>query len=233
MKMIKKIIVILPLLVLLFACRKEKVQPFDTSMNGVYFEFLNNTTDTVRFSFATLPNPIVEYAIFTLPARLAGAIAAADRIFYVETLNAPKSSETRYEIIQPSILKAGETIADIEIRVWKTPNLAIARDTITVVLKGSSDLVSEFARNSARCITFYSGIDRPSWWTQNVENVLMGQYHQIKMELLQIVLGSMDNPTTIRATWDFFYQPELNRYCIEHDIMYPGTNDPVRFQPGY
>jgi hypothetical protein len=233
MKTIKKIIVVLPLLALLFACQKEKVQPFDTSMNGVYFEFLNNATDTVRFSFATLPNPMVESAIFTLPAHLAGAIADYDRIFFVETLNGPKNPDTRYEIIQPSVLKAGETIADIEIRVWKTPNLAIARDTITVVLKGSSDLVAEFARHSTRSITFFSGIDRPSWWTASVENNHMGRYHEIKMEILQIVLGSMDNPTSPLVTWTFFNQPELNWYCAVNDIRYPDTGEPVRFLPGF
>lgn|GEM_PF-1154039 len=234
---IKGILTALSVATLLSACQTEKVMTWEPT-DCVYFV---NSTDISRFGFATLPDPTVESAIFTVEVNLAGNLVGHDRVFYVEVLKNAGHSQTRYEIIQPSILKANESTANIEIRLWRTPNLDTDRDTITIKLKGSNDLIADMAlynRNmenvaSTRHITFYNGIERPSWWgTDAMSEFYFGRYHVIKMQILQIVLGSMENPRADTVAWNL-YRLLLNNYCEEHDIRYPDDGTEVRFLPGY
>ena len=226
MKMkIKGIIVGFLILIAFFSCVTEEVMTFEP-LGCVYFA---NATDTSRFTFGTLENPNVESAIFTIPVIIAGASADRDREFFAETLKEAKNAQTKYEIIRPSILKAHKDTGYIEIRLWKTPNLDVVRDTITIVLKGSSDLIADMISNSTRCVTFYNKVERPTWWdVTNVERYYLGRFHELKMEILQIVLGSMDNPRLDTYAWTF-NQTILNKYCEDNDIKYPGTDEPLRF----
>ena len=233
---IKGIIATFSISALLLACDQEKVMTWEPT-DCVYFA---NPTDTSRFSFVTLPDPAVESAIFTVPVTLAGRPVGHDREFYAEVLKNARNSQTKYEIIQPSILKTNESVANIEIKLWRTPNLDISRDTITIVLKGSNDLIANMAyysKNkenmaSTRCITFYNGIDKPDWWNATNEAAYFGKYHEIKMQILKIVLGSMDNPRADSAGW-YYYRALLNKYCEDNDIRYPEDDTEVRFLPGY
>ena len=211
------------ILTVFFSCETEKVAPIGEAC--VYFA---NARDTSRFTFGTLDDPTVESAIFTIPVIIAGATADHDREFFAETLREAKNTQTKYEIIRPSILKAHKDTGYIEIKLWRTPNLDTKRDTITIVLKGSSDLIADMEQNSTRCVTFYNKIDKPTWWTTTHERYSLGRFHEIKMEILWIVIGSIDNPTSDSAAWNY-RQIILNRYCEENDIKYPGTDEPVRF----
>ena len=225
---IKGIIAGFLILTTFFSCETEKVMTFEP-LTCVYFA---NATDTSRFSFGTAVDLNAESAIFTIPVNIIGSATNRDREFFVETLEGAKDAQTRYEIIQPSLLKANRDTAYIEIRVWKTPNLEIDRDAITIVLKGSNDLIADMENNSSRCVTFYGKIDRPSWWTVANETTHYGRFHEIKMKILNIVLGSMDNPRSDTVAWPY-YKTILNFYCEENDIRYPDTNEPVRFMTGY
>ena len=215
---------VLMALAALAACNKEKVMTFDPT-DCVYFA---TPADTSRFSFALLENPEAESALFTISVDLAGAPAGRDRIFHADVLKNATNSATKYEIIEPSVIAANETTGTIEIRVWRTPNLDAARDTITIVLKGSADLIADYVGHSTRCVTFYNKIDRPEWWYETN----YGNYHEIKMQVLQEVLGSMDDPYTDRFGW-YYYQAILNDYCDRNNLTYPGTELPVRFARGY
>ncbi len=210
------------------ACQKEKVMTFEPT-DCVYFK---NPTDTSRFTFALLDDPQVESAVFTVAVDLAGSPAAHDRTFHAEVIEDARNPQTRYEILGPSLLRAGESTGTVEVRVWRTENLETARDTITIALKGSPELIAEFAHHSTRCITFYNRIDKPAWWNFIIEYITMGKFHEIKMQILNKVLGSMDDPTVDGNAWPY-YKLMLNRYCEENDVRYPENDKPVRFQAGY
>ena len=207
-------------------CNTEKVMTFEPN-DCVYFAI---PTDTSRFSFAMLENPSVGTHIFTIDVDLAGSPTPEKREFYVDVIDDVRNSQTKYEIVQPSILEAGGTTGTIEIKVWRTENLSVERDTITVRLKGSGDLIAEFEYNSTRCITFYDRIDKPDWWSY-VHDYYLGQYHDIKMQILQIVTGSMDDP--LSSSLATLYMTFLNKYCEENNVKYPGTDNDVRFAYGY
>ena len=221
---IKGIIAGFLILAAFFSCETEKVMTFESNA-CVYFA---NATDTSRFTFGTLDNPTVESAIFTVPVIIAGPTVDRDREFFAETLKEAKNAQTKYEILRPSILKAHKDTGYVEIRLWQTPNLDIARDTISIVLKGSSDLIADMVRNSTHCITFYNKIDKPGWWTVSHENNYLGRFHELKMDILRIVLGSIDDPRSDTNAWPF-YQVALNKYCEDNNIKYPGTDEPLRF----
>jgi len=227
MKTIKKFLVIFSAMSLLIACEAEQVMLFDPAMDGVQFE---SPADTSRFTFAMLPDPNVESTIFTVPVLLAGRIANHDRRFYVDILEGARHPGTRYEIIQPSILKAGEHIANIEIRVWRTPNLDEENDMITIALRGSSELVSKFALHSTHTPTFGTRFERPIWWSDSNARTTFGRWHSLKLEVLLRVLGSIEDPTlgAGAGAWPF-RQRILNDYLEYHDIRYPDTGEPMRF----
>lgn len=217
-------------LALLCSCRTEKVMTFEP-VDCVFFQNVGTTEDTLRFAFGLLPDPTVESAVFTAEVNIAGTSAPRDREFYVDVLKDAGNPQTRYEIITPSVLKAGETVAGVEIRLWRTPNLDTTRDTVTVVLRGSADLIADLSDNTTRCITFYNPIDMPSWWTKNATH--LGRYHEIKLQVLQIVLGSMEDPVSDDAYAWAYYQVILNDYCADNDVRYPDDNKEVRFANGY
>ena len=229
---IKGFIVGLSVLAFLSACEAEKVKLYDPATDGIYFAKIGENEnemfeDTTRFAFGALPNPHVESAICTITAHLAGALADHDREFFVDIFKGPGNPATKCEVIQPSILKAGKNTADIEIRVWRTPNLD-TRDTITVKLKSSPDLTAELDGMLTRCITLYNKVDKPSWWGDWEVQTRIGRFHEIKMEILNLVLGSIENPLNPAAEWTF-RQAVLNKYCEDNDIKYPGTDEQVSF----
>lgn len=214
-----------PVLALLFSCNTDKVDLYDPATDGMYFQ---NSKDTSRLAFGILEDPTVESAVFTVPVILMGTIAGHDREFYVETVENPRNSATRYEIIQPSVLKAGQSTANIEIRLWQTANLS-DKDTLLIRLKDSPDLRALVRTNSLRCVTLYKGVDRPAWWTDQYSSLRLGRFHEIKMEILRIVLGSMNDPYAPDPNRWNFNKMILNAYCEENNIVYPGTNERVKF----
>ncbi|MCL2562023.1 MAG: DUF4843 domain-containing protein [Rikenellaceae bacterium] len=232
---IKGFIIVLSVLALIFGCENEKVPLYDSAIDGVYFGTTNAASpivvinnDTSRFAFGALPNPNVESHIFTIPVSLMGTIADHDREFRIEIYKEPTNPGTRYEIIQPSVLKAGATSAVAEIRVWKTSNLMSQRDVITLRLVGTKDLTAIKAGFMTHCFTIYGGFDRPEWWTDSVIDNTMGRFHEIKMEIMLIVLGSTNNPLTPSNQQPVNLRA-LNDYCEENNIKYPGTDELVRF----
>lgn len=233
---IKGLITVLSAMAVLFACETETAELYKPETDGMYFTKLlvgvdEMVDDTTRLAFGNLPDPTVESAIFTVPVLLMGSVADYDREFHVETMKEANNSGTRYEIIQPSILKAGATEADIEIKLWKTENLSV-RDTIIIQLVDSPDLRVMMKDFSTRCITFYKGYDRPEWWTDSYTEYNLGGFHEIKMEILFEVLGSTDNPCSDTNRWKF-YQLVLNDYCKDNDIRDPDTGEIVTFLGTY
>ena len=214
-------------LTLIAACNTEKVSLYDTAYDSVCFPTVGSTADTSRFAFGMLPDPNVESFVFTVAVNLVGSLTERDREFSVETLKGPGNSQTKYEIITPSLIKAGEDTAEIEVRVWKTPNLD-TRDTVTIVLRDSKDLLAAIKTQSTRCLIFYSKVERPSWW----EDYYFGRFHEIKMDVMQAVLGSKDNLLANPSEWNFL-NSILNEYCQINDVRYPDTDGEVRFANGF
>lgn len=224
-------------LAFLAACDTEKKPVFDTGLDGLFFGSINSNNgavefqvDTTRLAFGMLPDPSVESSVFTVPTYLIGAMAGYDREVNVEVLREPRNSGTRYEIVRPLLLKAGETSANIDIRIWRTDNLMVERDTIVIGLKDSKDLVMKVKDDFlSRCITIYGGFDRPTWWNEQYVNEVIGRFHEIKMEILLEVLGSTNNPFAPSANQWWFNQIVLNAYCEDNNITYPGTSEIVSF----
>lgn len=227
---IKGLIAGFSLLAVLCACEKEKATTYGPK-DCVYFYHDGTSADTAKFAFAMLANSDVESAVFSTEVRLFGVAVDYDRKFDMEVVHGARNPQTKFEIIRPALVKAGETTGYAEIRVWKTANLDTKRDTVTIGLVPTGDLLANFVEHSTRTITFYNGIDRPKWWTVSYESY-MGRFHEKKMEILKIVLGSMDDPRTDVYRWAYS-QMLLNEYCELHDIKYPGTENPMRFANGY
>lgn len=219
----KGFIAVLSAAVALMACEKQEVMIFKPA-DCIYFK---NPTTILATSFGYM-NDDVESAIFTAEAFLAGSTADHDRQFSVEVVKEAGNSETRYEIVDPTVLKAGENVANVEIKVWKTANLATARDTIAIRLKPSETLIADMSENSTRYVTFYNKIEKPSWWTGLFISMQMGRYHDIKVKVLYWVLGSINDP---RSNW-VVNQQLLNNYCKINDIRYPDTGGRVLFSMG-
>lgn len=228
---IRKLLFAIPVAALLVACETEKATLYDTAQDGMYFSkktvSYELVDDTVRMAFGSLPDPYVESAVFPVPVILMGSVADVDREFDVEVLKDKTNPGTRYEIVRPLVLKAGEIRANIDIRLWRTENLSV-RDTITLKLVPTADLVVKMADFSTRCITFYRGFDRPDWWTDSYIDYDIGRFHEIKMEILMTILGSIGDPLADYSAWNF-YKIVLNQYCIDNDIRYPDTGELVNF----
>ena len=222
---IKTVLAVLMVSAALASCSKEEVGTIN-SPDCVYFK----NAGISAFSFGFLDDETVESSIFTVQAELAGNAVDYDREFDVEVVKEANDSRTRYEIVRPSVLKAGENTAIVNIKLWQSPNLDIERDTIAVKLVGSSSLIATMEENSTRYITFYSKIDRPGWWGYDFfTQVLLGRYHEIKVKILYLVLGTTEDPRT--TSWAD-NQLKLNNYCKQNDVRYPDTGTKVLFTFG-
>lgn len=228
------------LLAALTACETADTQKYDKSTDGVFFGTYTADTDytgfllydTTRLSFGNLPDPTVESHVFEFPyVQLMGMIADHDRAFNMEMAKGPTNPATRFEIV-PSVMKAGEHTASFSVKLYNTENLSV-RDTVTIQFADAPELIAlptlmPTMFKPTHTFILYNGVDRPAWWIDWYVTEYLGRYDELKLQILQTVLGSTDDPTADTAKWPLI-QAVLNQYCEDNDIKYPGTDEDLWF----
>lgn len=210
-------------------CQKESI-PTWTEKGSIWFN-LSNQKDTMTFTFASLPDDSTE-AIVKLPIALCGAINSKDRTIDIAIAQEPHNAKTKYEIQQPISLLADSTSAFLKVKVWRTDNLNEERDTIAFSLKASEDLDVAFTSHLTCYLVLSNHYEKPDWWNANMDYFL-GEYNEEKLRIINLVLGSTDNPypNMDNATW------RLNKYKLDQYIekYHPTYSDgtPITFGDNY
>jgi len=231
----KKYISLFAILLVLGGCEKDEIETW-SELSYVWFYVNKYSSDgpvvlpTKSFSFRmadpedlfTEDGMTAGYVLF--PLVTAGTPSNKDRIVNVEVEQDKSNSQTRYELMKPVIIPAGELSGVMKVKIFKTPNLDNDADSVSFVIKDSEDLLvaQPWAYGEPMdCLVskmiVMSRYAQPSWWTSTWTNTYWGPFTQEKMDVVYIVLGSLDNPNP-GDTPIFQYNVYLiNQYIEEHN----------------
>lgn len=234
MKLIKFII---PAALLLSACQKEKT-PLYSNKGAVWFQvyndypaaFTGNRGDTTRISFAVMSASATD-TVLEIPVALTGNLADKDRSIQVKVAKNPVNASSKYELL-PSVIPANGTGGTARIKIFKTANLDVKQDTITLQLEESTDLTTGYVAHLKHCVIFSNLLERPSWWDDNLGVNYLGRYNEDKLRILFEVLGSLNAPydPNVSSVWRY-NKYLLDQYILANTPVY-ADGTPVGFGPG-
>ncbi|PWS30401.1 DUF4843 domain-containing protein [Pedobacter paludis] len=192
----KNIIYILLLSMILFACKKNEMMPYQ-SKDNVYLRYLdkdgNQDTTTLSYSFAY--NPSLAQDTIWVPIVVTGPRVSHARQF---VLNIVDSSTTAVKGIHYEALKASYTLpADsgktkIPLIIKNTDD-ALSNKSVTIGFRTVSG--GDFSADlpvalRSKKIIFSNRLEKPAWWMYWESS--LGEYGRIKHQLFLISSGTVD-----------------------------------------
>jgi len=192
----KNIIYILLLSMILFACKKNEMMPYQ-SKDNVYLRYLdkdgNQDTTTLSYSFAY--NPSLAQDTIWVPIVVTGPRVSHTRQF---VLNIVDSSTTAVKGIHYEALKASYTLpADsgktkIPLIIKNTDD-ALSNKSVTIGFRTVSG--GDFSADlpvalRSKKIIFSNRLEKPAWWMYWESS--LGEYGRIKHQLFLISSGTVD-----------------------------------------
>jgi hypothetical protein len=208
------------------SCSKSEI-PTWTDTARIWFA----SKDTTSFTFALYPDSTSK--IINIPLTVAGNVESVDRTFDVSVVSNFRNSSSKYEIIQPTVIKKDTTSGFLRVRVYKTDNLNIARDTITFQLNNSDDFVVGLTGYLKGSLIVYNKFVQPTWWNRSATYSL-GRYTELKLSIIFKVLGNITNtPLSSDKAKRAYNIYMLNKYCTDNGPLYDYDGKLVKFASGY
>ena len=207
---------LLVLLILIYSwilagCGQEKIMEWSDKAS-IWFT-APNMKDSTNFTFALYPKTLQD-TIITLPISMCGKIESHDREIEIEITGEPCHPETRYEVIRPIIIPADSSAGVIRVKIFRTSNLDIERDSVVFRLNPSAELDVAFQEHRTHWLFFSNLFEEPEWWSIGSNAWYnLGEYNRTKMQIINEVFGSTNNPMGGDVA-----QINVNKYKLEQYI---------------
>lgn len=187
----KKYFLLLLLSVCFWSCAEDEIKSYHGDQY-IYFSQLKNTTDEMEkengyMSISFNNYPTSETLTLKVGLGLIGAPFAKDALYKVVVAedtkedDIPYASSQNYKLPENPVFKAGATSDTLEVTLIKTDAL---KDNVKLCLK----LVpNEYFQGTLKQyeqikIVFNNVVDKPEWWTKDVERLYLGTYSRRKYE---------------------------------------------------
>lgn len=218
--------IVLLLLCIFAGCGKESVMLWSEKAS-VWFT-APNFKDSTIFTFALYPEELKD-TVIGIPISMCGPLSHVDREINVEVVSNPRDPQTKYEIICPVIIPADSTNGFLQVRVFRTSNLSIERDSVVFQLQTSEDLNVDFLEHTRHWLYISNLFEQPEWWVLGSNAwYYLGEYDLTKMQIIYTVLGSAEDPMSGDIAQANINRYKLAEYVRENQPTYP-NGSPVEF----
>lgn len=225
MKIKRYIIWSLGALFLLVSCKKSELEKW-SEKGRVWFA----GTGDINFLFLSMSDNATE-SIVKIPLITAGAISSSDRQVKIEIVEEPRDLSSKYEVINPILIKADSVGGEMQVKLFRTANLKNSPDTLKFRVVSSTDLDPGIVDRQEIKLIFSDTYIQPKWWYVSQ----LGNYSTAKHRVIFEVFGNDNDlrgkgadPTVSRG-WtsaDALYNLYLlNKYCEDNQLSF-------RFQNG-
>ncbi|MEG1950919.1 MAG: DUF4843 domain-containing protein, partial [Odoribacter sp.] len=177
----KKILLGIGIIVLLFSCQKDKMMIYEGSNQ---IELSKGYKDTLDFTFAFHPEE-KSWRLW-IPVKLTGNLSDRDRMYYVDVVDTLTTAQEGFhyeKISREQVFRAGVHKDSLLIIIKRTTDLDAKRVILGIVISSSEELSVVTKTNNRTLIRFTAQLGRPDWWDQWHESNGLGKYSKKKYEL--------------------------------------------------
>lgn len=185
------------------------------------------TYEKTDYSFKKRGIDVGGKAIVPLEITVATEVKDYDRNIAVEVTRKASKSGTLVSVPANAVLKAGESVAHLDVEVTYTENLDSEHDTITVQIVPNENFEPGLKDYLSHNLCLYNGMMCPSWWTNgepwSYAFSYLGYFTELKMEVWWEVVGNDDPLTDEQWYGDYgtYLIQDLQNYVYMNGITYP------------
>lgn len=224
--MIKLLFIFILAIGIMVGCQFEKVNLW-TDKSTVWFTAPNYKDSTI-FTFALCPESVEDTTI-SIPISMCGNKVNYDREIGVKVVGEPHNALSRYEVIQPVIVPADSVRGFLRVKLYRTENLDVERDSVVFQLETTMDLNVDVISHTRHWLFFSNLFEQPEWWAIGSNAwFYLGEYDQTKMRVINEALGSVDDPMSGDIAQVNVNRYKLAQYVRENNPTY-ADGTPVEF----
>lgn len=178
-------------LVSLSSCQEDAIELFG-DQNYIYFT--QESKKPYRFSFATVPG--TEVYEFKIPMSLIGKMLPSDRTYRVEVVTSGSelvttASSASFSLPENPVFRSGLIEDTLKVTLRDNPELAQEKVLVLRVADNDNFLVGP-VKNQMAVLYLSNYLVQPDWWDEDMENVFLGPYSDIKYREFIIATGKSD-----------------------------------------
>ena len=223
-------------------CKKSELTQFDQpDMVYIYKDYFATNNDSSIYSFAIRPATLLQDTI-KVPMRIMGEARNKDRAVNVMVVkDSTTAVEGKHYKIVPPVIKAGQYKGEINIVLFKTPDLANAGVRLDIAIGESADFkpglpstapVNPRAGGSLKYFVKFNDIlTKPSNWDTRL-TTFFGAYSRVKYLFIIDITERAEFPYGISGGLSY---PEMNYYnilCKTELATYVAANGPLIDESG-
>lgn len=203
------------------SCQEEGLKLYS---GGHFIQFAKENTDSIRLSFLSSPaseNSSTGTKSIVTPVIMEIVGLASDRdLTYALTIDTARTtaSAEQYDLPEKTVIRAGHYQDTCYVRLINTPDLDTKKVRLVLKLKPTQDLALGEVEKSENIIWFTNSVERPDWWTTDVEELYLGTYSDKKYKLFMEVTGESDltgaTESALRS-----YAIQFKQYLSEHPTL--------------
>jgi len=203
------------------SCKQDDIEVWN--VNGfAWFSY-----EKIDYSFKKRGIDVGGKAIVPLEITVATEVKDYDRNIAIEVIRKAEKSETKVVVPENAVLKAGESVAHLNVEVTYTTNLDVEHDTITFQIMPNDQFEPGLSKNLTTSLCLYNGMMQPSWWTNgepwSYAYSYLGYFTELKMEVWWDVVGNDDPLSDEQWYGDYgtYLIRDLQNYVYNNNIVYP------------
>lgn len=181
------------------ACTVNEVPSWD-SETSAYAEF--SSASELVYSFAGSPAEVTEAAV-EIPLTLHLDPAARDRAIWLELADGPDNEATRFDFPAEIPVLRGETSAVVHLTLYRTPNLAVETDALTLRIIDSPTVRAGIPASRTCRVVVTDRFVQPDWWGDEYDDYYnpVGPCNDVKLRLWFETFGNFDDPRHGGRAW--------------------------------
>ena len=191
MKRIIFIFTLLSVLMSLPSCQEDSIDVFGDQN---YIHYKQESKKPYRFSFATVPG--VEEYEFKIPVSLIGKTLTSDKTYRIEVVTSGSdvvttATSATYTLPENPVFRSGMIEDTLKITLRDNPELAQEKVLVLTVADNDNFLVGP-VKNQLAVLYVSNYFVQPEWWDDDMTNVFLGTYSDIKYREFIVATGKSD-----------------------------------------
>lgn len=181
------------------ACGVNEVPSWD-SQGSAFAEF--SSGPELVYSFAGSPAAVTEAAV-DIPLTLHLDPTARDRAIWLELADGPDNEATKFDFPAEIPILRGETSAVVHLTLYRTPNLAVEADALTLRIIDSPTVRAGIPASRTCRVVVTDRFVQPDWWGDEYDDYYnpVGPCNDVKLRLWFETFGNFDDPRHGGRAW--------------------------------
>ena len=183
------------------ACNEDQIDVFGDQN---YIHFKQESKKVYRFSFATVPGTD-EYE-YKIPMTLIGKALSEDKEYGIQVVTegaelVTTATEASYQLPQSLIFK--KNVYEDTLRLTFTNNAELSQEKLLVLKVVDNDNFKVGPIKNQTAVIYLSNyLVQPDWWDEDMTNIFLGEYSDIKYQQFILATGitDMSQMTSLQVT---------------------------------